>query len=179
MRSVCAAVGLVSPSASARHQSETLQLTTWGRSRALIQALIAEAHRAFQARRSTCRARPGLGLGHEGRSRGELRARAGVTVEFVGMVRVKPRRGPLCPADGIHIIALHNITARVCLARVRYASARHRDGAVGVDCMSRQDGRDSLSCMQERQAERTLVYAADQDGYCWEQVMQHSALRNQ
>ena len=24
--------------------------------------------------------------------------------------------------------------------------------------------------MQERQAERTLVYAADQDGYCWEQV---------
>ena len=45
--SACA-VGLVSPSASAKHQSEVLQLTAWGRSRALIQALIAEAHRAFQ-----------------------------------------------------------------------------------------------------------------------------------
>ena len=42
------AVGLVSPSASAKHQAEALQLTAWGRSRALIQALIAEAHRAFQ-----------------------------------------------------------------------------------------------------------------------------------
>jgi len=41
-------VGMVSPSASAKHQSEVLQLTAWGRSRALIQALIAEAHRAFQ-----------------------------------------------------------------------------------------------------------------------------------
>ncbi len=39
---------MVSPSASAKHQSEVLQLTAWGRSRALIQALIAEAHRAFQ-----------------------------------------------------------------------------------------------------------------------------------
>jgi len=27
-----------------------------------------------------------------------------------------------------------------------------------------------LRLLQERQAERTLVYAADQDGYCWEQV---------
>ena len=49
LRRVCAhAGGLLSPSTSAKHQSETLQLTTWGRSRALIQALIAEAHRAFQ-----------------------------------------------------------------------------------------------------------------------------------